>query len=110
MLLLPEELVVNLFSADQEFKLFEPCKSAVLENFRRHVNSLEQFVKLLRASLRVPRTLEVRQMFPDFLKGNPVTAIVRAWGAERELAAGESFRHESPQFPSRDNCASCRRH
>ena len=91
--LLPKELLVNLLCADQIFKLLETREGPVLEEFRGHVNPLEQFAKLLRAAPGVPDAVEGRQMFPDFFKGHPVTAIVLARRAKRDLAAHEDFGH-----------------
>src|SRR5208282_3757879 len=65
----PEELFVNLLCADEVLDLLQPRIGPVLENLRRHVNPLEQGVKLLRAAPRIPRTLESRHVFPDFFKG-----------------------------------------
>ena len=50
----PKKLFINLFRANQVFQLLQPRKGSVLKNLLWHVNSLEQFVKLLRPPPRIP--------------------------------------------------------
>ena len=64
----PEKFFIYLLRANEMFKLFQPGKSPVLENFRRHVNSLEQIMELLRPASGIPGTLETREMLSDFFK------------------------------------------
>src|SRR6516162_8758308 len=87
----PKEISIDLFGTNQVLQLLEPCKGTVLKNFRRHIDFLEQLVKLFCPPLCVPGTLEARQMLSDFFKRNPVTAVVRTGSPERKPAAGESF-------------------
>lgn len=83
---------------EEVFELFEPRKATIPEHFFRHINTLEQFMKLLRTAAGVPGTTEARQMFADLLEGNTVTAIVRAGRAKREFATVEGFGDDLGDF------------
>ena len=60
-LFVPEEMVVDLLSADQVFELLESGEGSVLENFGSHIDPLEEIVQLFCSSpgtlsfLGVPR-------------------------------------------------------
>ena len=71
-------MVVDLLSADQVFELLESGEGSVLENFGSHIDPLEEIVQLFCSSPGIPLRLEFRQMFPNFLEGNPIASIVRA--------------------------------
>src|SRR6266545_6745917 len=96
---LPEKVFVNLLRSDKEFQLLQANKSPGLEDFRRHVDPLKQCKKLLCPPPGVPLALELREMPSNFLKGNPVTTIVRARWAERDAAAGKNLCYNLGDLP-----------
>ena len=71
-------MIVYLLRADQILQLFQPREGAVLKDVRRHIDSFEQFVELLRPAPRVPGALETRQVLANFLERNLVTPVVGA--------------------------------
>ena len=72
----PEKTLVDLARANQILELFETRESTVFEGLEREINLLEKLVELLHAFVRVPITLELRQMPVDFVKVNAVTPVV----------------------------------
>src|SRR6184192_3440231 len=71
----PEELGIDLLRLYQVFQLFEARKRPVFKDFFRHVNPLEQVMKLFRSAAGVPSASEPGQMLTNLLKGHAVAPI-----------------------------------
>src|SRR5437667_5487798 len=71
-LIRPEELGVDLLRLYQVFQLLEARKRPVFKDFFRHVNPLEQVMKLFRSAASVPSASEPGQMLTNLLKGHAV--------------------------------------
>ena len=56
----PEEVIVDLTSADEILQLFETSKTPPIEDIGCHLDLFEKIVQLLRAAPGIPSTLESR--------------------------------------------------
>src|SRR5437870_9716808 len=89
----PEEMVIDLTCANQILELFESSKGPVLKSLRSHIDFSEQIVELARAPPGIPLAFKIRQTFADFLKRNPITAVIGARSAQNQAATGKGFCH-----------------
>jgi len=83
----PEELAVNLLRPYQVFQLFEAHKRPVFKDLFRHVNPLEQIIKLFCSAAGVPSASEPGQMFANLLKGHAVASVFLTGSSETYTTA-----------------------
>src|SRR4029077_15053907 len=69
-LIRPEELGIDLLRLYQVFQLFEALKRPAFKDVFRHVNPLEEIIKLFRSAAGVPSASELGQMLANLLKGH----------------------------------------
>ena len=85
---------IDLLRLDQVFQLFEAHKRPVFKDVFRHVNPLEQIIKLLRPASRIPSAFEPGQMLPNLLKGDAVTPIILAGSSKAHITSRKHFAHD----------------
>src|SRR5437667_10435972 len=78
----------------QVFQLFQARKRPVFKDVFRHVNPLEQIIKLFRSTAGVPSASEPGQMLANLLKGHAVTSIILAGSSKTHTAIRKHFADE----------------
>jgi hypothetical protein len=101
-LIRPEELRIGLLGSYQVFQLFEAHKRPVFKDLFRHVNPLEQIIKLFCSAAGVSSASEPGQMFANLLKGHAVASVFLT-------GSSETYSQERPRLlrvrsRARDSC------
>src|SRR5438874_12231426 len=77
----------------QVFQLFQARKRPVFKDVFRHVNPLEQIIKLFRSAAGVPSASETGQMLANLLEGHAVAPIILAGSSKTYTTARKHLAH-----------------